>query len=254
VKTRALFLALAVASFSTAACNAEKGADKGATAASTTTVAPVKPPANGDWSTVTSETTAGGFLMGNPNAKVKIVEFGSMTCPHCREFDEEGVKPLIDNYVKSGKVSYEFRNFVRDPFDVAASLVARCGGATSFFGMTRGLYKDQPQWVGKIQAADQAAMQQIQNLPPNQQFGEIAKLAGLQDWAAVRGLPADKSAACLADQTQVDRLVQMQNDAVSSYNIPGTPGFLLNGTLQNFDGSATVWTQLEKNIKAALGG
>jgi protein-disulfide isomerase len=253
VKTRALFLALAAASFATAACNAEKGADKGA-AATSGPLTPVKPPKNGDWTTVVTETAEGGFLMGNPNAKVKIVEFGSMTCPHCREFDEEGAKPLIDNYVKGGNVSYEFRNFVRDPFDVAASLIARCGGATSFFGLTRGLYKDQPSWVGKIQAADPNSMQQIQNLPPNQQFGQIATIAGLQDWGAMRGLPADKSAKCLANQAEVDRLVQMQNDAVSSYNVPGTPGFLLNGELQKFDGSATVWTQLESKIKSALGG
>ena len=67
--------------------------------------------------------------MGNPNAEVKLVEFGSMTCPHCAEFDEQGGKPLIDNYVKNGQVSFEFRNFVRDPFDMTASLIARCGGA-----------------------------------------------------------------------------------------------------------------------------
>ena len=126
MNTRTLFVALAAASFATAACNAEKSADKGAAASGPVT--PVDPPANGDWSTVVSQTAEGGFLMGNPNAAVKVVEYGSMTCPHCAEFDEEALKPLTDNYVKSGRVSFEFRNFVRDPFDVAASLVARCGG------------------------------------------------------------------------------------------------------------------------------
>ena len=58
--------------------------------------------------------------MGNPNAKVKLVEFGSLTCPHCAEFEEEGGKALIENYVKTGQVSWEFRNFVRDPFDITA--------------------------------------------------------------------------------------------------------------------------------------
>jgi protein-disulfide isomerase len=252
VKTRTLFIALAAASFMTSGCNAEKAGNKGTAASGP--VKPVDPPKNGDWTTIVSETGEGGFLMGNPNAKVKIVEFGSMTCPHCAEFDEQGVKPLIDNYVKSGKVSYEFRNFVRDPFDVAASLVARCGGTTSFFGLTRGLYADQRDWVAKIQAADPAAMQQIQSLPPNQQFGEIAKIAGFQDWAAMRGLPPAKTAACLADQSQVDRLVQMQNDAVSAYDIPGTPGFLLNGEVVTMEPGSTVWSQLEAKIKGALGG
>lgn len=250
--TRTLFIALAVAGLSTAACNAEKGGDKGTAASGP--VKPVDPPANGDWSTVVSQTAEGGFVMGNPNAAVKIVEFGSMTCPHCAEFDEEAMKPLVDNYVKSGRVSLEFRNFVRDPFDLAASLVARCGGTSSFFGLTRGLYSDQRNWMAKIQAADPAVMQQVQALPPQQQFGELAKVAGFQDWAAMRGLPAEKSAACLANQSEVDRLVQMQNDAVSSYDIPGTPSFLLNGELVPIEPGSTPWQQLEAKIKSALGG
>jgi protein-disulfide isomerase len=252
VTTRTLFIALLAAGFMTAACNAEKSADKGA--AASVPVKPVAPPKNGDWTTVFSETTAGGFLMGNPNAPVKIVEFGSMTCPHCAEFDDEAMKPLTENYVKAGKVSLEFRNFVRDPFDVAASLVARCGGASSFFGLTRGLYADQRDWIAKIQSADQGAMQQIQALPPQQQFGEIAKIAGFQEWAAMRGLPPEKTAACLANQSEVDRLVQMQNDAISAYDIPGTPSFLLNGELVKIEPGSTPWQQVEAKIKGALGG
>jgi protein-disulfide isomerase len=96
-------------------------------------------------------------------------------------------------------------------------------------------------------------MQQIQSLPPNQQFAEIAKIAGFQDWAAMRGLPADKSAACLANQTEVDRLVQMQNDAVSTFDISGTPSFLLNGEVVTIAPGSTVWTQVEAKIKSALG-
>ena len=252
MKSRKLFIALAAASFTTVACNAEKGAEQGAAAS-----APVKPvaaPKDGDWSAIVSETTAGGFLMGNPDAAVKLVEFGSMTCPHCAEFDEVAIKPLVDNYVKTGKVSFEFRNFVRDPFDVAASLVARCGGTTSFFGLTRGLFAEQSQWVAKIQAADPNAMQQIQSLPPGQQFAEIAKIAGFQDWAAMRGLPPEKTTACLANQSEVDRLVQMQNDAVTSYEISGTPAFLLNGEMVQIEQGSTPWQQVEAKIKSALGG
>lgn len=252
MKTRPMIIAFAAASFLTAACNAEKGA--GNASASSGPVEPVAPPANGDWSTIVSQTAEGGFLMGNPNAAVKVVEFGSMTCPHCAAFEEAAMKPLVDNYVKSGKVNFEFRNFVRDPFDVAASLVARCGGTTSFFGLTRGLFADQSAWIAKIQSGDPSAMQQIQSLPPNQQFAEIARLAGFQDWAAMRGLPPEKTAACLANQSEVDRLVQMQNDAVSAYDIPGTPAFLLNGEVVKIEGGSAPWQQVEAKIKAALGG
>lgn len=252
MKTRLLFIALAAASFTTAACNGEKSSDKGVTESAP--VKPVAPPKDGDWSTVVSETTAGGFLMGNPNAKVQVVEFGSMTCPHCASFDEEAMKPLVDKYVKSGKIGFEFRNFVRDPFDVAASLVARCGGTTSFFGLTRGLYSDQRNWLAKIQAGDPNAMQRIQTLPPNQQFAEIARIAGFQDWAALRGVPPEKTAACLANQSEVDRLVQMQNDAVSANQISATPSFLVNGETVAIEPGSSTWSQVEAKIKSAFGG
>lgn len=249
--TRTILTAIAAASCLTAACNAEKSTGNGTTASGP--VEPVAPPANGDWSSVVSQTAEGGFLMGNPNAAVKVVEFASMTCPHCADFEEQAMKPLTDNYVKSGKVSFEFRNFVRDPFDVAASLVARCGGTTSFFGLTRGLFADQKDWIAKVQTADQAAMQRIQTLPPNQQFVEIAKVAGFQDWAALRGLSQEKTAACLSNQSEVERLVQMQNDTVSAYDIAGTPSFLINGETVAIEAGSTPWQQLEARIKAALG-
>ena len=229
------------------ACNAEKCA--GNSTAPEVTVAPVAAPNNGDWSTIVSKTPEGGFLMGNPGAKVKLVEFGSMTCPHCAEFEEQGTKALIDNYVKKGLVSFEFRNYVRDPFDVAASLIARCGGEASFFGLTRGLYAEQRGWIGKIQAADNATMQSLQTMPPAQQFSTIADLGGLKQFAAMRGVPRAKTDACLANETEVNQLVQMNSDAQSTYNIPGTPSFLINGTLVE---STASWEALEPKIKEAL--
>lgn len=245
------FLACALALIAVAGCNSKQG-DAATNAA--VDAKPVPPPKGGDWSTVVSATPEGGFVMGNPNARLKLIEYGSLTCPHCREFDEKGVPLLISNYVETGLVSWEFRNYVRDAFDLTASLIARCNGAQSFFPLSRAFYKDQDVWVDKIRNTPQDQIEQLQNLPPNQQFVELAKLAGFQDWAAMRGLPPEKTNACLANQAEVDRLVQMQNDAVSAYNIPGTPGFLLNGELVTMDNSATVWAQLEGKIKAALGG
>jgi len=241
------YLILASAALLATACNAEKGA--GNSTGPEVTAAPVAAPNNGDWSTIVTKTPEGGFMMGNPNAKVKLVEFGSMTCPHCAEFEERGAKPLIDNYVKKGLVSYEFRNFVRDPYDVAASLLARCGGEASFFGLTRGLYADQRDWIGKIQAADPAKVQGLQTMTPAQQFSAIADIAGLKQFAAMRGVPRAKADACLANESEINQLVQMNSDAASTYNIPGTPSFLINGTLVD---QTAAWDQLEPKIKEAL--
>jgi len=229
------------------ACNAEKGA--GNTTGPEVTATTVAAPNNGDWSTIVAKTPEGGFVMGNPNAKVKLVEFGSMTCPHCAEFEEQGVKALIDNYVKKGLVSYEFRNYVRDPFDMTATLLARCGGEASFFGLTRNLFTDQKEWIGKIQAADQATMQSLQAMQPAQQFSAIADLGGLKQYASMRGVPRAKGEQCLANQAEINRLVQMNTDAGTTYNIPGTPSFLINGALVEQTAS---WDKLEPAIKDAL--
>ena len=244
---KATTLFLASATLLATACNAEKAATNNS--GPEVTAAPVPAPNNGDWSTIVTRTPEGGFLMGNPNAKVKLVEFGSLTCPHCAEFEEQGGKALVDNYVKKGLVSWEFRNFVRDPFDMAATLISRCGGEANFFGMTRTLFHDQKNWIGKIQAADQAQMQALQTMPAAQQFSTIADLAGLKTFAAQRGVPRAKAEQCLSNQAEIDKLVQMNSDAGTTYNIPGTPSFLINGTL--VDQTAT-WEALEPKIKEAL--
>ena len=247
---RSYLLVAAAAILASSACNKEKGGESNA-GTSTEEVA-VKPPASGDWSEIVTATNDGGFRMGNPNAKVKLVEYGSMTCPHCREFDEVGVGPLVSKYVKPGKISYEFRNYVRDGVDMAASLITRCNGAKTFFPLTRQMFKDQPNWITTAQANLTTDKQQaLGSLPSNQQTVETAKLAGLTQWAAVRGVPEAKSAQCLADQAQIDRLVQINSDATSTYDLPGTPTFLLNGKMVP---ETATWDKLEPALREALGG
>ncbi len=242
-------LFLASAAMLASACNAEKS-NAPTSNGPEVSAEPVPAPNNGDWSTIVTQTPEGGFLMGNPDAKVKLVEFGSMTCPHCAAFDEQGGKPLIENYVKKGLVSWEFRNYVRDPFDMTASLLARCAGEAGFFGLTRNLFADQNDWVSKIQAADQSALQGLQDQPPAQQFKTIADLAGLKQYVSMRGVPQAKADQCLSNQAEIDRLVQMNSDAVSTYNIPGTPAFVINGSLVE---QVAGWDLLEPKIKEALG-
>ena len=244
MKPSHLFLAAAI--LATAGCNGGGGGNEAANAP--ITAQPVAPPDGGDWSKMVVATPEGGFLMGNPEAAVKLVEFGSMTCPHCAEFDEVGLQPLIDNYVKKGLVSLEFRNFVRDQFDLAATLIARCGGPERFYPMTRALFADQEEWMGK--AIEQPEKQQaLQSLPPDRIFVEAANIAGLQQWAAQRGLPSAQANTCLANQAEVNRLVQMQSDAVNDFNVPGTPAFLINGDLVE---NASSWEALEPEIRKAL--
>ena len=210
-----------------------------------------------DWTRVVAATPDGGFVMGNPDAKVKLIEYGSLTCPHCREFDELAVPHLIGDYVKSGQVSWEFRNYVRDAYDLTAALIARCNGAKSFFPLTRALFKDQKSWIAKVQTAPKDKLEKAADLPPDQRFVELAKVTGFSAWAAAHGEPTAKSAQCLSNEKAIDALVQQTGDATNRYpGFVGTPSFIINGTLVDF-GPITadeVWPTLESKLKAALAG
>jgi len=237
----------------TTACN--KGKESAATDSSSAVYKPVPPPKSGDWTEIVTPTPAGGFMMGNPTAKVHLIEYGALTCPHCRRFDESGVTPLIDNYVKNGKVSYEFRNYLLNAIDLAASLIARCNGPKSFFPLTRAFYKDQPNWIANVQAVPQKDLEALPQLPQEQIAPTAAKYAQLPQWAAMRGVPEAKSAQCLTNAAEVNKLVQMSTDVTTQYpEFPGTPSFVINGKMVQMTGvpEAQVWPTLEGKLKEAL--
>ena len=243
------FLAAAALTVTLAACNQQPAANEQGAG---TTTAPVQAP-NGDWSQLVAQTPEGGMLMGNPNAKVKLVEFASMTCGHCAAFTAEDKPKLVEQYVKTGNVSFEFRNFVANGLDITASLIARCAGASpQFFALTDGIFADQKAIFDRFGAVPQAQLQALATLPPAQQFQKTAEYSGLQEWAAQRGLPSAKTSQCLANQAEIDRLVQMNSDASSQYEIPGTPSFLVNGKLVDIKPGQTNWGRVEEEIKQAL--
>ena len=247
-----IFLACAAALVAIAGCNAKQSS----AATAPVKLMMVKPPKGGNWTDVVNAMPSGGFMMGNPNAKVKLVEYGSMTCPHCKRFDEHAVPQLL-TYVKSGQVSWEFRNYVRDAFDIAASLVARCNGPRTFFPVTRAIFADQENWENKIQAVPQDQFKSMQDLPPNRQFVAIAKVAGFPQFGAAHGIPVAKSAQCLSNVNSVNQLVQMASDATSQYpDFGGTPTFVMNGRMVDL-GHVTedqVWPTVKSKIEAALHG
>jgi protein-disulfide isomerase len=245
-----VIFACAAATVTLAACN--KGAEQSNAPAANDTVkiTQANPPPGGTWSDVVNATSA-GFMMGNPNAKVKLVEIGSLSCPHCKKFDDEGVPNLIEKYVKSGNVSWEFRPYViHGPIDMATNLVLRCADLKSFFPLTEARYKDQDAWMAKVEAAPQDQVNQIQNLPPNQAFVAMATLMGLQDWAAARGLPQAKSNQCLSDQKMIDHEVELVSDVNNQYpEFQGTPSFILNGKMLKDTAS---WEKLQPQLDEAL--
>ena len=114
------------------------------------------------------------------------------------------------------------------------------------------MFKDQPKWMAKLQTIAPEQQQTLATLAPDRQFIETAKLAGFQQWAAQRGLPSAKSNACLSNEAEVNRLVQMTSDVNSEFpQFPGTPSFTLNGELLE---NAGTWPLLEPKLREALGG
>ena len=194
-------------------------------------------------------TPQGAFVLGNPRAKVRLVEYLSMTCAHCAAFTGESLKPLTDRYVRQGLVSIEVRHAIRDSLDVAASLLVRCGGARTFFADTEAVLAAQDQWLRDAIAFQEADQGATGKLPLSQALAAFAHGAGLDRIMASRGLSAAQANACLADKREQDRLVAMAKEAWSTRGIAGTPAFLINGTPAQ---GASSWAALEPKLREAL--
>ncbi|QHL89955.1 thioredoxin domain-containing protein [Sphingomonas changnyeongensis] len=245
-------LMLGAAALALSACS--QSADNGSAPANGTAAAPatggaaIPPPAGKEWSDVVTALPEGGMRMGNPDAPVKLVEYLSLTCPHCAEFAREGFEKLRDQYVKKGTVSLEVRNYVRDPIDMTLTLVSRCGGPEPYFAMTEQALATQNEIFDRAQKADQAAVQALQSQAPAQQFQGLARLLGFDAFARQRGIAEARLDQCLADKAMTDQLIAMQKTANDELKIPGTPAFFLNGQLLEATGT---WEQLEPKLKAA---
>ena len=209
-----------------------------------------------DW-TRTVVATPMGFRMGNPNAPVKLVEYGSFTCPHCRAFFVDGMATLRAKYLAGGRVNYEFRSFVRNGPDYGATLLAACGGAARFFPFADALFDKQPEWIKPFEAMTDADATKLNALPPGAQVAALARLGGLDRFAAGQGLPAARAQACLADKTAADRLTATLKYAVDTDHVDGTPGFLINGQRQTIElfgqtRGIVLWKDLEPKLVQAL--
>lgn len=202
-------------------------------------------PNNGDWAEIVTRTEQGGFLMGNPDAPVKLVEYASLTCPHCRTFSEEATEALRNTYVRSGQVSWEFRNFILGGPDMALSILARCQAPTAFFRTVEQIYEQQQDIVGRI---DEAEVQRISALPPEQQIAPIARAMELDTFFARRGMPEAQFNQCLGNPSAAQELTDLTNRAATVEQVQGTPTFFINGEKQDADG----WSSLEPLLRSRL--
>ena len=143
--------------------------------------------------------------LGKDDAKVTIVEYASMTCPHCAHFAETTFPDLKTKYIDTGKARYILREFPFDPSAEAGFMLARCA-KDNYFPMVDVLFKQQPAWVGVNNTKD-ALLQ-------------ISKLAGFTQ---------ESFEACLTDQKLLDDVRSVQKRGANEFKVDSTPTFFING-------------------------
>jgi len=202
-------------------------------------------PVQRDWTQTIVRTPEGGFRMGNPAAPVKVIEYLSLTCPHCAEFAAEGSERLFQSYVRNGRVSIEYRNYTLNGYDLAAAFLSRCASPREYFNMTHYLLGHQPQWMGRIQALTEAQRAELRAMTPIQAMQRIAGLLGLDAIAARHGIAPARQRACLADQAALDRIAQAMQAGQREHNVSGTPTFVINGRVV----ATNHWAEIEPLLR-----
>jgi len=231
----------------------DSGSDLNQAAATLNTAGPltqIPAPNNGNWAEVVSQTPEGGFRMGNPDAPVKLVEYASLTCPHCAAFSNEGTEALRDTYVRSGQVSWEFRNLILNAPDMAMSVVARCQQPAAFFRTVEQIFAQQQEMMAPLQNLTEAEGARISALPPEQQLAPLARAMELDTFFARRGMPEARFSECLANPANAQQLSDMTNRAMTEEQVTGTPTFFINGERQDAD----TWARLQPLLRSAVGG
>ncbi len=220
-------IALASLTLALAACSG--GDNAGTGAPSGDPVASVSAPAGSSWTETVAKTQDGGFVMGNPNAPIKLVEYGSRTCPTCARFDSEGMEPLKKNFISTGKVSYEFRDYpVHGALDLAPSLLGTCVEPSAFFPMLDQMMANQQTFLDKTGDLPQQQLQAVES-QPGKVATIIAKGLGYLDFVKARGLSEPQAIACLQDEARIKALSDSAEKANNEFQVSGTPTFILNG-------------------------
>jgi protein-disulfide isomerase len=187
-------------------------------------------PTGQDWSRSVTISQGGAFLFGNPAAQTRLVEYFSYTCPHCADFAKESNATLLA-LVKSGRLSIEFRNYVRDGYDLAAALLARCGGAARFMATHDAIFSGYDDWMTRVQS-DSRSRTNAAAQDQTAQLIDMADKTGLTALVARQGISADTARACLANKNNLATILAITAgvwDAAPAFE--GTPSFLIDGKL-----------------------
>lgn len=197
------------------------------------------------WTATATLAPSGSYVIGNPKAKVKLIEYVSYTCPHCAHFSRESAAVLKGKMIASGSTSLEVRSSVHDRYDLVAATLARCSGPALFPKMHDLLFARQDQWLKQAVTFDQAQGQAPASTSQSQMMRKLADGAGLTAIAKAAGMSDGAIAACFAKEANVASTLKVAQSIQGK--ISGTPAFELNGTfIEN-----TGWAELEPKLRVA---
>lgn len=203
-----------------------------------------------NWVNVVARTPEGGFRQGNPNAPIKLVEYGSRTCPTCGAFAAEGVEPLRRDWIASGKLSYEFRDFlIHGVPDLSLALLNQCLPVGRFFPMLDQMFASQKTFdapLHKLIETQPKVVEGWQQLPPPQAATKFAEALGMIPFMKARGLPEAQARRCLANPALIKGVADAYASGAKA-GVQGTPSFFINGRRVR----AFTWDQLQPELRAA---
>ena len=159
---------------------------------------------------------------GSPDAPIVLIEYASLTCPHCAAFHREGY-PLLKPFIEAGQLAYVHRDFPLDGVAYRAALAARCLQGEAYFAAIDALYENQRDWRGGG-SEDELAV-------------EISSLTGQS---------VKEYKACVGDQTNQQTIIERYNTAVEDLGVDGTPRIFINGDPFTPRGG---WTEIEAEIE-----
>jgi protein-disulfide isomerase len=163
--------------------------------------------------------------LGSANAPVTIIEYASMTCPHCAAFEVQVFPKLKEKYIDTGKVRYIMREYPLDRLAAAAFMLARCAGPEKYNALVETLFQQQQKWVVR------------EPIPP---LMAIAKQAGFTQ---------QSFESCINDAALLKKIQDVRDRASSKFKVDATPTFFING--QRYSGEMSI-EMVDKIIQPLL--
>jgi protein-disulfide isomerase len=166
------------------------------------------------------------MVLGKADAPVTIIEYASLTCPHCAHFHTDVLPAIKKDYIDTGKVKLIYRDFPLDQLAFAGSVLARCGGPEKYFTFLNVLFTQQRQWAGSSD--------------PKTALVQIGRLGGVS---------SDQFEKCLGDKPLGDYILNSRLEGNQKHNVTSTPTLIINGKTES---GAPSLEELRKKLDALV--